>query len=75
MRRLLSAFKEAGGGGIEIVTGNNTQDDIHTSAIYARRFDLAGSAGSDFHGHETNGVQLGKLRHIPEDIEPVWNTW
>jgi predicted metal-dependent phosphoesterase TrpH len=49
MKRLLAAFKEAGGLGIEVVTGRYNADEINTVASYATRFELAGSVGSDFH--------------------------
>ncbi len=75
MRKLLVAFKEAEGVGLEIVTGNCTADNMHTCAGYARRYGLSGSVGSDYHGHEKEGPQLGKLKNIPDDILPVWKQW
>ena len=75
MTKLLAAFKDAEGDGLEIVTGNSTPDNMRTCAGYARRYDLIGSIGSDFHGHENNGPQLGKLKSMPDDIVPVWNSW
>ena len=75
MRKLLTAFKAAGGVGIEVVTGMCTLDGIKTSAAYARRYELAGSIGSDFHGHEKNGINLGNLRKLPVDFKPIWHIW
>lgn len=72
MKRLLAAFKEAGGLGIEVVTGRYNSDEINLAAGYAKRFELAGSAGSDFHSPTNQWVELGRLAPLPENIKPVW---
>lgn len=72
MKRLLAAFKETGGQGIEVVTGRITSEEIRMSADYARRFDLAGSAGSDFHNPDNQWVELGRLASLPAGVKPVW---
>ena len=73
MKRLLTAFKQAGGLGIEVVTGRYNADEIRTVAAYATRFELAGSVGSDFHNPANPWVELGRLGTLPESINPVWN--
>ncbi len=75
LRRFLVAFKEAGGVGIEVVTGSSNADEISTTAAYARRFELSGSAGSDFHGFDNSWVKLGQLATMPESVTPVWEKW
>jgi len=75
LRRFLVAFKEAGGVGIEVVTGSSNADEITTTAAYARRFELSGSAGSDFHGFDNTWVKLGQLAAMPESVTPVWEKW
>jgi predicted metal-dependent phosphoesterase TrpH len=72
LRRLLNAFKEAGGQAIEIVTGRYNAEEIKNMSDYAKRFELAGSAGSDFHTPVNQYVELGRLAPIPPDIQPVW---
>jgi hypothetical protein len=72
MKRLLAAFKEAGGQGIEVVTGRYNSDEIKLVAGYATRFELAGSVGSDFHSPANQWVELGRLAPLPENIKPVW---
>ena len=72
MKRLLTAFKEAGGQGMEVVTGRNTNDEIKLAANYARRFELAGSTGSDFHNPDNQWVELGRFAPLPDKIKPVW---
>lgn len=72
MKRLLTAFKEAGGQGIEVVTGRYDADEIKRVANYATGFDLAGSVGSDFHSPANPWVELGRLAPLPPNIKPVW---
>jgi predicted metal-dependent phosphoesterase TrpH len=72
MKRLLAAFKEAGGLGIEVVTGRYNSDEIKQVARYATHFDLAGSVGSDFHSPANQWVELGRLAPLPENVKPVW---
>lgn len=72
MKRLLAAFKDAGGQGIEVVTGRYNSDDINLATGYAKRFELAGSVGSDFHSPANQWVELGRLAPLPESIKPVW---
>lgn len=72
MKRLLTAFKEAGGKGIEVVTGRCSTDEIKLVAEYANRFDLAGSTGSDFHGPINPWIELGRLAPLPATVKPVW---
>lgn len=71
-KRLLAAFKEAGGQGIEVVTGRYNSDEIKLVAGYATRFELAGSVGSDFHSPANQWVELGRLAPLPPNIKPVW---
>jgi len=73
MRKLLTAFKQAGGLGIEVVTGNNNAHEIHTSYEYAKKFALAASVGSDFHDPNNKWIELGRLAPLPTDIPAVWN--
>ena len=75
LRRFLVTFKESGGIGIEVVTGSSNTDEITTTAAYAKRFELSGSAGSDFHGFDNTWVKLGQLATMPKSVMPVWNNW
>ena len=72
MNRLLAAFKDAGGLGIEVVTGRINADELRRVTDYAKRFDLAGSTGSDFHNGTNPWVELGRLAPLPKNIKPVW---
>jgi predicted metal-dependent phosphoesterase TrpH len=48
MRRFLTAFKEYGGQGMEIITGRSNPDEVRRAAHFAAQFELYGSIGSDF---------------------------
>jgi predicted metal-dependent phosphoesterase TrpH len=72
MRRLLEGFKQMGGQGIEVVTGRYNADEIKLVADYAKRFELAGSVGSDFHSPENQWVELGRLAAMPQEVLPIW---
>jgi predicted metal-dependent phosphoesterase TrpH len=72
MKRLLTAFKDAGGQGIEVITSRINGDEIRVVADYASRFELAGSMGSDFHNAVNQWVELGRLAPLPKNIKPVW---
>lgn len=72
MRRLLTAFKEAGGVGMEVVTGRYHAEEIRLVAEYAKRFALAGSVGSDFHSPANQWVELGRLAPLPHTVQPIW---
>jgi predicted metal-dependent phosphoesterase TrpH len=75
MRRLLTDFRDAGGQGIEVISGNTNPADIRTCAESARRFELYGSVGSDFHAPENGAPRLGKMPPLPASIKPVWQLW
>jgi 3',5'-nucleoside bisphosphate phosphatase len=72
MNRFLSAFTQAGGQAIEVVTGRCSPDEIRLAASYANIFGLAGSVGSDFHSPGNQWVELGRLAPLPANIKPVW---
>ncbi|MFK5947632.1 MAG: PHP domain-containing protein [Methylococcales bacterium] len=72
MRRFLAAFKEAGGQGIEVVTGRSSAEEIRRSLAYAKQYQLSASIGSDFHTPANQWVELGRLVALPENIQPIW---
>lgn len=69
---LLAAFKEAGGLGLEVVTGSHTPDQFVYWAKGARRYGLHASAGSDYHGPGESYRDLGELPALPAGCTPVW---
>ena len=74
LRRLLTDFKEAGGDGIEVISGSHSRDDMHRFALFAREFGFLASAGSDYHGPDS-WLDLGALPPLPAECEPVWRDW
>ena len=72
LKRFLTAFKETGGQGIEVVTGRSNPDEIIRAGEYAKQFQLSGSTGSDFHTPNNPWVELGRLQPLPSSIQPVW---
>jgi predicted metal-dependent phosphoesterase TrpH len=72
MRRFLTAFKEVGGQGFEVVTGRSTPEEIRRSMVFANQFELLASVGSDFHSADNRWVELGRLAMLPVEARPVW---
>ncbi len=75
LRRVLTAFRQAGGSGLEVVTGHYNPDQTRRSAQWARAFELQASAGSDFHNPANPHVELGRLETLPAGLRPVWAGW
>ncbi len=72
LSRMLSAFKQMGGQGIEVVTGRAGADEIRLSRQYALKHQLHASLGSDFHAPDSPWLELGRLAQLPEGVTPVW---
>jgi predicted metal-dependent phosphoesterase TrpH len=75
LRKLIQEFKDAGGSGIEVVSGSHGPNDRHNMAQYARQFDLYASSGSDYHGPENPWIELGRLDRLPASCKPIWTLW
>jgi predicted metal-dependent phosphoesterase TrpH len=75
LRRLIGELKEAGGVGIEVVSGSHSRDDCFVFARHAREHGLLASAGSDYHGPEDAWLELGRLPPLPEGCTPIWADW
>jgi predicted metal-dependent phosphoesterase TrpH len=72
---LLTAFKDAGGTAVEVVTGSHSADQFEIYARYAQRYGLLASAGSDFHGPGESRRDLGNLPDLPSGCVPIWSSW
>lgn len=75
LRKLLQAFVDVGGRGLEIVSGSHSRDEAFTMARHARDFDLLASAGSDYHSPENAWSVMGRLDDLPDGCRPVWQNW
>lgn len=72
INKALTAFKAAGGQGIEVVTGRASVDDIRLSQLHATRHQLYASVGSDFHAPGNQWLELGRLAALPAGALPIW---
>ncbi|MBI2960151.1 MAG: PHP domain-containing protein [Betaproteobacteria bacterium] len=75
MRVLLGEFRDLGGEGIEVVTGNYSPQQAADFGRLALEFGLLASRGSDFHGPGESRVDLGKMPALAADLKPVWHDW
>jgi len=75
LRRLIDAFREAGGEGMEVISGSHSRDEVFTMAAHARDTGLLASVGSDYHGPENSWIELGRLPELPGGLCPVWHDW
>lgn len=75
LRQLIQEFKDAGGEGLEVISGSHSAGDVQGMAQYAKRFDLLASRGSDYHGPEQPWIELGKMPTLPENCTPIWQDW
>ena len=75
LRRLLEAFKAAGGDAGEVISPSHTAAQIDDLIALARVFGLAASLGSDFHSPEESTWDLGQLSTLPAGVRPVWSDW
>ncbi|ASP40404.1 phosphatase [Bacterioplanes sanyensis] len=72
LRACISDFIDAGGRALEVSYGNMDADQQRRMVALAQEFELLGSCGSDFHGPNRFGLDLGVMPAFPADIEPVW---
>jgi predicted metal-dependent phosphoesterase TrpH len=71
LRELCSEFKAAGGIGLEVSLPGMGPGDTERALSLARRFDLAGSIGSDFHAPGLPWRPLGRFAKLPAGVTPV----
>jgi len=67
------AFKEAGGKGIEVITGSHSPAQYSEYAKVARYYGFWASCGSDFHSPDESSHDLGSMPPLPADLTPVWS--
>jgi len=71
LRELCTAFRAAGGSGLEVSMAGMGPNDQSRAAALARRSGLAGSMGSDFHEPGLPWRPLGRFVKLPEGIVPM----
>ncbi|MBA2650755.1 MAG: PHP domain-containing protein [Tatlockia sp.] len=72
---LIADFKEAGGVGLEVVSGEMTVKQIQEVAGLSVRYQLLASTGSDYHGSALSRIPLGRQAQLPLNCTPVWHQW
>ncbi|MFC1235797.1 PHP domain-containing protein [Vibrio sp. F74] len=73
-KRLISAFVEADGNGMEIALPQQGQQERRNLADYAIQYNLLASQGSDFH-YPSPWTELGRNLWLPSGVEPIWKDW
>ncbi|CCJ75508.1 PHP domain-containing protein [Cronobacter muytjensii] len=74
LKRLLSAFAQAGGDALEVAQCQQAPNERNQLASYAVQFGLLASQGSDFH-QPCPWIELGRRLWLPEGLTPVWHRW
>lgn len=74
LRKLLVAFKEAGGDAMEVAMGQQSPQMRLQLAMWSKEYDLLASQGSDFH-FVGRWRDLGKSLFLPDICQPVWHNW
>ncbi|MFT5132249.1 MAG: putative metal-dependent phosphoesterase TrpH [Gammaproteobacteria bacterium] len=72
---LLDDFREAGGEGMEVLSGKQTADVTQKLARLCQQKDLLASCGSDFHQPGQPWSELGNVQSLPLGCKVVWENW
>ncbi|MEO9655679.1 PHP domain-containing protein [Marinomonas sp.] len=76
LKRLLADFKQWGGNGMEVASGNERPDHVRLLERLSVEFGLKASVGSDYHGPFGPWMQVGKYTQIHEtSVQLVWQNW
>lgn len=75
LNALITAFKDAGGVGLEVVSGCMLASEIIEMAGLCNRFALLASSGSDYHGDTISRIGLGQQKSLPVKCIPIWEQW
>lgn len=73
--QLIREFVDAGGRGIEVISGSHAPGMERDYLAMAQRFGLLASRGSDFHGPNESRHDLGAVGRLPGGVLPVWHDW
>lgn len=72
---MIADFRDAGGVGIEVISGSHTVAQYAEYVKVALAFGLLASRGSDFHGPGESHVELGRIPPLPDSVLPIWHDW
>ena len=72
LKRLLDNFIEAGGQGMEVISGRHLPYQTREMAQLCEQKQLLASCGSDFHMPDKPWAELGAFAPLPRNVVPVW---
>lgn len=72
LKRLLNDFIEAGGQGMEVVSGQQQAQHTLSLGLLCEEKGLLASCGSDFHMPGKHWGELGVFDPLPGNVKPVW---
>ena len=72
LHELINTFKELGGVGLEVVSGEMNKTQILEAAGLSVRFKLLASTGSDYHGPKISRIGIGQQAQLPLNCEPIF---
>lgn len=75
LRACIADFTEAGGQALEVAYGTMELTQQQQLAGFAKEYGLLGSCGSDYHGPNRFGLELGMMPKFPANITPVWEAF
>jgi len=73
LKRLLDSFMQAGGLGIEVVSGRQLPHQTQYLSQLCEQRNLLASCGSDFHKPSKHWAELGAFHRLPDNVTPVWD--
>lgn len=73
LKRFLKDFIEAGGQGMEVISGQQQAQETAGMANLCIEKDLLASCGSDFHFPDKPWSELGRFATLPATVTPVWD--
>lgn len=72
LKACIGDFTLAGGRAMEVAYGTMDKGQQAQLVQFAKEFNLKGSCGSDYHGPNRFGLELGLMPAFPADVMPVW---
>ena len=73
LKSLLDSFIQAGGQGMEVVSGQQLPQQTRDMARLCEQKNLLASCGSDFHMPGKPWAELGAFTALPKNVIPVWD--
>lgn len=73
LKRFLDCFIQAGGQGMEVISGRQLTQRTASLAQLCEQKNLLASCGSDFHRPSKHWAELGAFAALPANVTPVWD--